>query len=356
MRLPKATALLATAWASIGGSAEGPRQPMLQPAIALPVEGRFPSLAGATAWLNSEPLSPKSLKGKVVLVEFGTYTCINWIRTVPYVREWARKYKEHGLVVITVHTPEFSFEGDLKNVRTNLQSQDVTMPVAVDSNGDIWNAFGNRYWPAMYFIDAQGRIRHRTHGEGGYQKSEQVLRQLIVEAGYTVPELGDVAIVGRGAEASADWSNLGSPETYVGYGRATRLASPERPRLERSRTYTTPQGLDVNEWALAGDWTLTRESAISGRSNARIAYQFRSRDLHLVMGRAPTGAPIHFRVLIDGRPPLHAHGEDVDAQGYGVVDQPRMYQLIRQSMPIKPTRFEIEFLDAGAEVYAFTFG
>ncbi len=323
---------------------------------SLPIEGRMPSLDGATTWLNSQPLSPADLRGKVVLVDFWTYTCINWLRTAPYVRAWAKKYQDQGLVVIGVHTPEFSFEKDLENVRRAAKELEVGFPIAVDSDYAVWEAFSNRYWPALYFVDAQGRIRHHHFGEGEYEQAERVIQQLLAEAGRTGVARELVAVEGRGAEVAADWNNLRTPETYVGYARADSFASPQVEVLDQSRVYTVPARLRLNQWALSGDWTKKKELAMSNRAGARIALRFHARDVHLVMSPGKRGTPIRFRVLIDGKPPGASHGVDVDAEGNGVVDDPRMYQLIRQDGSIDDRQFEIEFLDAGAEVYAFTFG
>jgi thiol-disulfide isomerase/thioredoxin len=325
-------------------------------ATRLPVEGRFPSLDGANAWLNSEPLNVAGLRGKVVLVDFWTYTCINWLRTLPYVRAWARKYKDHGLVVIGVHTPEFDFEKGLDNVRRHAREQNVDYPIAVDSNYAIWRAFDNHYWPALYFIDEQGRVRHHVFGEGEYEQSERIIQQLLTEAGYGPFDRELVTVEAHGAEVDADWENLKSPETYVGYGRAERFASPGRELFDGARVYAAPARLALNAWALSGDWTMEREFSASNKAHAKIKYRFHARDLHLVMGPASRAAPVRFRVLIDGEPPRASHGADVDAQGYGTLAEPRMYQLIRQPGPIADRELEIEFLDAGAEVFSFTFG
>jgi thiol-disulfide isomerase/thioredoxin len=332
---------------------------MTIPAVAeqLPVEGRMPSLARATAWLNSEPLSPEKLRGKVVLVDFWTYTCINWIRTAPYVRAWAEKYEKHGLVVIGVHTPEFSFERDIGNVRQFAKVMKIDHAIAVDSDYAIWNAFNNRYWPALYFVDAQGRIRHHQFGEGNYEQSEAIIQQLLTEAGHTDFDRKRVSVDARGAEAQADWSGLGSPETYVGYARSDdNFASPGGGQFDRPQVYAAPTRLQLNDWALAGRWTLTKEYAALNGANGRLSYRFHARDLHLVMAPAKRDTPVRFRVLIDGQPPGASHGVDVDAQGNGKLVEPRMYQLIRQPGPIEDRLFEIEFLDPGAEVFAFTFG
>ena len=324
--------------------------------MRLPVEGKFPSLRGATSWLNSEPLDASGLKGKVVLVDFWTYTCINWRRTMPYLRAWAAKYRDQGLVVVGVHTPEFGFEKDVDNIRRNAKKQHVDYPIAIDTDYRIWNAFDNHYWPALYIIDAQGHIRHHVFGEGEYKQTEAVIQQLLAEAGHAAVDPHTVTVDARGAEAEADWHSLGSPETYVGYARTERFASPGRAPHERSHVYTAPAHLGPNEWALAGDWTVNGESTVSNKAKARVSYRFHARDLHLVMGPAQRDKPVQFRVLIDGQPPGAAHGVDVDEQGHGTLDGPRMYQLIRQPAPIMDRVFEIDFLDAGAEVFSFTFG
>ena len=339
-----------------GIAAEGKKMAQAISTVALPTEGKFPSLARATTWLNSEPLSSEGLQGKVVLVDFWTYTCINWRRTVPYVRAWAQKYKDQGLVVIGVHTPEFAFEKDLDNVRRQAKEQNIDYPIAVDSDFGIWRAFDNQYWPALYFIDAQGRVRHHVFGEGEYEQSERIIQQLLAEAGRGVTDRGLVTVEAHGAEVDADWKNLRSPETYVGYERAERFASPGREVPDRPRVYAVPARLGVNDWALSGQWTMKKAFTVSNKSNAKLTYRFHARDLHLVMGPATRGTSVRFRVLIDGQPPGASHGVDIDAQGRGTLDQPRMYQLIRQPVPIADREFEIEFLDAGAEVFAFTFG
>jgi thiol-disulfide isomerase/thioredoxin len=353
------TAVILCAISARNGNAAEDRsmaQPISTAASTLPSEGRFPSLARAVAWLNSEPLSSDGLRGRVVLVDFWTYTCINWRRTAPYLRAWAQKYKDQGLVVIGVHTPEFGFEKDLDNVRRHAKEQNVDYPIAVDSDYGIWRAFDNRYWPALYFIDAQGRVRHHVFGEGEYERSEQIIQQLLAEAGHPVPDRGVVTVDARGAEAAADWANLRSPETYVGYGRAERFASSGREVFDRAHVYAAPARLGANNWALAGDWTIKRDLAVANKASAKLTYRFHARDLHLVMGPAMRATPVRFRVLIDGQPPGASHGLDIDEEGYGTLDQPRMYQLIRQPTPISDREFEVEFLDAGAEVFSFTFG
>ncbi len=316
-------------------------------AVQLAVEGEMPSLGGATGWLNSEPLTAAGLRGKVVLIDFWTYTCINWLRTLPYVRAWAEKYKDQGLVVIGVHTPEFAFEKNLDNVRRAAKDMKVDYPIAIDSDYAIWRAFKNQYWPALYFVDAQGRIRHHHFGEGEYEQSERVIQQLLAEAGSDGIGHELVSVDGRGVEAAADWGNLRSPENYVGYERTENFASPGGAALDKRRVYAAPAQLRLNQWALSGDWTMTKQAAVLNKANGRIAYRFHARDLHLVMGPAARGTSVRFRVLIDGQPPGAAHGIDVDEQGNGTVAEQRLYQLIRQPKPIADRQFEIEFLDAG---------
>jgi thiol-disulfide isomerase/thioredoxin len=322
----------------------------------LAIEGEFPSLSGATEWLNSEPLTAAGLRGNVVLINFGTYTCINWLRTLPYVRAWAEKYKDHGLVVISVHTPEFAFEQNIDNVRRAVQGLQIEHPIAIDNDYAIWTAFDNRYWPALYFVDAQGRIRHHHFGEGDYEQSERILQQLLAEAGVGAIDQELVSIEGSGVEAAADWGSVQSSETYVGYDRTENFASPGGVAFDTRRVYAAPALLRLNQWALAGDWTVERQATVLNAANGRIAYRFHARDLHLVMGPAARGMSVRFRVLVDGQPPGAAHGLDVDEQGNGTLSEQRMYQLIRQPQPIADRLFEIEFLDSGVEAYAFTFG
>ncbi len=325
-------------------------------AFDLPSEGTFPSLSGATEWLNSPPLTPAALRGKVVLVDFGTYTCINWSRTLPHVRAWAEKYKNHGLVVIGVHTPEFEFEKNLNNVSRAVKDMRLDFPIAVDNDYAIWRAFKNNAWPALYFIDARGRIRHHHLGEGEYEKSELVIKKLLIEAGATGigPEM--VSVDASGVEAAADWRNLKSPETYVRYQRDRSFASPGGAVLDKGHVYSAPGQLKLNYWALSGDWTVTKNVSLLNQANGRIAYRFHARDVHLVMGPAKPGTAVRFRVLIDGQPPAAAHGLDVDNNGNGTVREQRLYQLIRQPTPITNRLFEIEFLDPGVEAFAFTSG
>ncbi len=326
----------------------------------LPIEGKLPSLGGAIEWLNSPPLSADELLGKIVLIDFWTYTCINWLRTLPYVRAWARKYKEQDLVVIGVHTPEFSFERNVDNVRLAVKSRGIDYPVAIDSDYTIWGAFNNQYWPALYIVDAQGRIRHHQFGEGSYERSETIIQQLMTEAGMVGNGYGLVSVdtsgKAQGDEVAADWDNLKSPETYIGYERTENFASPGGVVLDKPHEYAAPASLSLNEWSLSGDWTVGKESVALNKASGRIAYLFHARDLHLVMGPAATTTSVRFRVLIDGQPPDAAHGIDVDAQGNGTASEQRLYQLIRQPKPIVDRKFEIEFLDPGVAAFDFTFG
>ncbi len=331
-------------------------QKMTPSAVKLPIEGELPSLGSATGWLNSQPLTTPGLRGKVVLVDFWTYTCINWLRTLPYVRAWATKYKDQGLVVIGVHSPEFAFEKNLDNVRRAAKDMRVDYPIAIDSDHALWRAFKNEYWPALYFVDAQGRIRHHYFGEGEYERSEKIIQQLLAAAGSGGSGHGLVSVDARGAEVAADWGNLKTPENYLGYERTENFASPGGAVLDKRRVYTAPARLKLNQWALSGDWTVQKQATVLNQANGRIAYRFHARDLHLVMGPAARGTSVRFRVLIDGQPPGAAHGIDVDDKGNGTVSEQRLYQLIRQPKPIVDRQFEIEFLDSGAEAFAFTFG
>jgi cytochrome c biogenesis protein CcdA/thiol-disulfide isomerase/thioredoxin len=318
-------------------------------------EGDFPSLAGATEWIGSEPLTPQALRGKVVLVDFWTYSCINCLRTLPYVRAWAQKYRAAGLVVVGVHAPEFAFEKRPENVRRAVADLGVGFPVAVDSHHAVWRAFGNQYWPAFYFIDAQGRVRDHQFGEGGYQRAEQLIQQLLAEAGGVVPS-GAVSPQGQGVEAAAAPTPARSQESYLGYERADGFASPGRLERDRTRAYASVASLARDQWALDGPWTAERDRVVSAAAHGRIAYRYQARDLHLVLGPAADGRPVHFQVRIDGRPPLADHGFDTDAQGRGTIDGQRLYQLVRQRAGSGERSFEIEFLEPGAQAYAFTFG
>jgi thiol-disulfide isomerase/thioredoxin len=310
----------------------------------------------ADEWLNSPPLTAEDVRGKVVVVQFWTYSCINWLRTLPYVRAWAGKYKDQGLVVVGVHSPEFEFEKDVDNIRRYSKEMGIGYPVAIDSDFSIWRAFRNQYWPALYFVDAEGRIRHHQFGEGNYEQSERMIQSLLAEAGQSAVSADLVSNVARDVEVAADWANLKTPETYIGYGRAGNFASPGGLRADSRRKYSSPPRLALNNWAMAGNWTVRKQFALLNEANGRIAYRFHARDLHLVMGPAKRGATVRFRVLIDGQPPGNAHGADVDAQGYGTLTGQRLYQLIRQRQPIMDRTFDIQFIDPGAEAFAFTFG
>jgi hypothetical protein len=321
----------------------------------LPVEGHLPAFDGATAWLNGPPLTRADLEDRVVLVSFGTYTCINWIRSLPYVRAWAEKYGGAGLSVVGVQTPEFEFEEDLDKVDRAIKEMEVRYPVAVDNEYAVWQAFDNHYWPALYFVDAEGRIRHHHYGEGEYEASEMVLQMLLREAGGDV-EQGLVGLEPHGVEAPADWASLGSPESYVGYGRALGFASPGGVVPDKRQVYSAPAGLRRNQWALSGKWTIGPVPVLLDEPGGSLAFRFHARDLHLVMGPPAGRPPVRFTVRLDGEPPSLAHGIDVDASGDGIADYQRMYQLIRQPPPIGDRLFEIEFLDAGVETFVFTFG
>jgi hypothetical protein len=340
----------------LGKSTAARAQAASMKATSLPIEGEMPSLTGATAWINTTPLTSADLRGKVVLVEFWTYTCINWLRSHAYVRTWAEKYNEHGLVVIGAHTPEFPFEREVENVRRAVQEMKIHYPIAVDSDYAIWNAFQNNYWPAFYFVDAQGRIRHHQFGEGSYEQSEMIIQRLLVEAGSVGIGHELASVNGEGIEAAADWADLRSPETYLGYDRTENFSSAGGAVLGKRHSYVAPVRLTLNQWALSGDWTMQSGFAAPDAAGGRIAYRFHARDLHLVMGSSDPTKSIRFRVKIDGALPGTDHGLDVDAEGLGSVQEPRLYQLVRQSRPITDRTFEIEFVDAGSRAYAFTFG
>ena len=319
----------------------------------LPVEGPLPSLEGAVLWLNSPPLTREQLKGKVVLVDFWTYSCINCIRSVPYVKAWAERYRDKGLVVIGVHAPEFAFERDPANVRKAVAELGITYPVALDNNLAIWRAFDNRYWPAHYLADAEGRIRYHHFGEGSTDETEAAIRSLLIENGAKGLG-GETSVKASGASAAADFASIRSPETYVGSKRAQSFASPGGFR-EGAADYRLPPALKLNEWGLDGRWRVEPQRAVNVESGALIAFRFQARDLHLVLGSS-TGKPIRFRVLIDGKPPGADHGMDIDAAGNGTVTGQRLYQLVRQQAGSRERLFTIEFLDPGVEAYAFTFG
>jgi thiol-disulfide isomerase/thioredoxin len=354
--LGTAAMTVAAAQFSWFGSANALLGQMAPAALQLPIEGELPSFGSATEWLNSQPLTAPGLRGKVVLIDFWTYTCINWLRTLPYVRAWAEKYKDRGLVMIGVHTPEFAFEHNVENVRRAAKEMKVDYPIAIDNDYAIWRAFKNEYWPALYFVDAHGNIRHHQFGEGEYDQSERIVQQLLVEAGIAGIGHELVSVDARGAEAAADWGSLQSPENYVGYERTENFASPGGAVSDKRRVYAAPARLRLNQWALSGDWTVGKQATVLNKASGRIVYRFHARDLHLVMGPAARGTSVRFRVLIDAQPPGAAHGIDVDDQGKGTVTEQRLYQLIRQPKPIADRQFEIEFLDSGVEAFAFTFG
>ena len=312
-------------------------------------ETHLPGFAGATGWLNSEPFGPAGLRGRVVLVNFWTLTCINWLRQEPYVRAWSQAYRDDGLVVIGVHTPEFSFEHELDRVRQATRERGIDYPVALDNGSEIWGAFDNHYWPALYFVDAEGIVRDQHFGEGRYEQSERVIQELLgVER-----EL--VSVEALGVEAEADWENLRTPETYLGYGRGERFASPDGAAPNEARAYGLPERLRSNHWALAGEWTIGREKVTLEKAGGSIAYRFDARDAHLVLSPGAR-EPIPFRVLLDGKAPGPTHGVDVDEHGDGLLRDGRLYQLVRQHDGIRERTLEITFLEPGAKAYAFTFG
>jgi thiol-disulfide isomerase/thioredoxin len=322
----------------------------------LPVEGHLPSFDGATGWLSTEPLTPQCLRGRVVLIDFWTYTCINWLRTAPYLRAWHAKYRDRGLTVIGVHTPEFGFEHDIDNVVARSSGFRVEYPIALDNDYGVWQAFANHFWPAVYIADAEGRIRYHHFGEGEYTMTEMVVQQLLLEAGADGVDPSLVSVDPQGFEVPADWRTLRTPETYLAYGRSPGFASPELARFNELRAYPEPSRLALNEWALSGTWTLAAHAAVLDEPGGRIAFQFQARDVNLVMGPASRGTSVPFRVHLDGKAPGGAHGSDVDDQGNGTLDDQRLYQLIRQTGSVSERLVEIEFLDAGAEAYCFTFG
>ena len=316
----------------------------------------LPDLSGATAWINSSPLTPESLRGKVVLVDFWTYSCINCLRTLPYIKAWNEQYKNSGLVIIGVHTPEFPFEKDEANVRKAVKDLGITYPVAMDNDYRIWRAFNNEYWPADYFIDATGRIRFHHFGEGAYDESEQWIRTLLAEANHAPPPQSASKIAASGMEAAPDSNDVQSPETYLGYARAQNFASLEGINQDDPQSYRTPAKLKLNQWAFAGKWQDADQFATSIDPGASISFRFHARDLHLVLGPGPDGKPVRFRVTLDGQAPGADHGVDTDADGYGVVTEDRLYQLVRQHSSIHDRTFRIEFLVPGVRAYSFTFG
>jgi cytochrome c biogenesis protein CcdA/thiol-disulfide isomerase/thioredoxin len=321
----------------------------------LPVEDITPSLAGAQQWLNSDTLTIEGLKGKVVLIDFWTYSCINCLRAIPYVRAWAEKYRDHGLVVIGVHAPEFAFERNVDNVKKAIATLGIRYPVAIDNDYKIWRAFDNEYWPAHYFIDASGRVRHHHFGEGDYAESERVIQKLLVDAGSKDVPTDIASVDASGAEAASDSADVKSPETYIGYDRSDRFVSPGGVVQDTSHSYAAgaPQ---LNEWSLTGRWTIGNERAQLDEMDGSIIYRFHARDLHLVLGPSSEGKKIRFRITIDGKPPGEAHGMDADGDGNGVVTTQRLYQLVRTPGAVTDHTFEIRFLDPGVQAYAFTFG
>ena len=321
----------------------------------LPVQGSAAPLDGAVQWLNSSPLTAEGLRGKVVLVDFWTYSCINCIRTTPYLRAWAEKYRDQGLVVVGVHTPEFAFEKRGENVRRAVSDFGITYPVAVDSDFRIWRAWRNNAWPAFYLVDAKGRVRYSHFGEGRYDRTEAAIQDLLREAGSDMPAAPPVAPAADGIEAAPDLANIRSGETYVGYRQASNFASRESLRPDAARDYSVG-ALGVNEWGLSGNWTVGGEQAVLNAPGGGIGHRFSARDLHLVLGTGGAGRPVRFRVTIDGQAPGADHGADTDTEGYGTVDATRLYQLVRQSGAVRARRFEIRFFDPGVEAYAFTFG
>ena len=327
-----------------------------QTSVKLDNEGAFPSLDGAVSWVNSPPLTVDRLRGKVVLIDFWTYSCINCLRAIPYVQAWAGKYKDSGLVVIGVHTPEFAFEKDVANVRKAVLDLKLTYPVAVDSNYAIWKAFQNQYWPAHYFIDARGTVRFHHFGEGQYEESESVIRALLKEKNANLPPTAFVDVKATGAQAAPNLRDVKSPETYVGFERQENYVSPEAIRKNQAATYSAPVRPSVNQWGLSGQWIVRGENAALASSPGKIVFRFHARDLHLVLGPGSSRTPVRFRVRVDGAPPLDDRGADVDAEGAGTVSGYRLYQLIRQKGAVEDRTFEIEFLDPGVQVFAFTFG
>jgi len=325
-------------------------------AVKLDKEGSFPGFDGAVKWINSPPLTRAQLKGKVIVVDFWTYSCINCLRSIPYVEAWAEKYKNDGLVVVGVHTPEFAFEKDPTNVAKAVADLKITYPVAIDSDYAIWKAFNNEYWPAHYFIDATGQIRYHHFGEGKYGESEEVIQQLLREKNSALQASGFVQVNASGAQAAPDSSDVASPETYVGYNRAQNYASPQTIRQDKPQAYTAPARLTVNQWGFVGSWNVSGEHAQLVAAPGKVIFRFHARDLHFVLGPGKNGQPIRFRIRIDGTPPGEDHGGDTDAKGEGVVKEYRLYQLVRQKGKVEDRTFEIEFLDPGVQAFAFTFG
>jgi len=330
-------------------------QPTGQAEAALPVEEFSPSLDGAQEWLNSPPLSVEALKGKVVLVDFWTYSCINCLRSIPYIRAWAEKYRDHGLVVIGVHAPEFAFERNVDNVKNAISTLKIGYPIAIDNEYKIWRSFDNEYWPAHYFIDGNGKVRHHHFGEGEYAESERIIQKMLTDAGTKDVPDGIVAVNASGAEAAADKADVNSPETYIGYDRSEHFVSPGDVVQDESHVYAAGEP-QLNEWSLTGKWTIGEERAQLDEKDGSIVYRFHARDLHLVLGPSTPGNNVRYRITIDGKPPGDAHGMDTDADGNGVVTTQRLYQLVRSPGAVADHTFEIRFLDPGVQAYAFTFG
>lgn len=326
--------------------------------VVLPLtdEGTMPPFPGSIQWINSPPLAAYDLRGKVVVVNFCTHTCIHWLRSLPYIRAWHKKYCAEGLVVIGVHTPEFTFENTSKNVQHAINDLQIIYPVAIDSTYAIWSAFNNHYWPALYFIDAKGHIRHHQYGEGEYDLSELVIQRLLVEGGSDIRQGGLVTVQPEGIEAAADWKRLKSPKTYLGYERTADFASPGGMQYGVSGIYEDPYVLPLNHWSLAGDWTIGKQSVKSNYDKGRISFNFHARDLNLIMGPTKRGVEIEYRVQLDSKPPGKAHGADSDEQGKGIATDLRAYQLIRQIKSTTDRQFYIEFQNPGIEVAAFMFG
>jgi thiol-disulfide isomerase/thioredoxin len=344
-----ATALGAARLGVIGSAV----QQMACAALTERNEGALPSLSGATQWLNSPPLTPAGLRGKVVLVDFWTYTCVNWLRTLPYVRAWDAKYRDQGLIVIGAHTPEFPFEKDIDNVRWAAKEMDMNYPIAVDSDYGVWRAFDNNYWPAVYVADVNGRIRYHHFGEGAYDETEKVIQRLLSESGRkTDNQL--VRVSPRGLEVAADYGTLRSPESYLGYEKAEAFASDAL--QDAPHVYSVPAKLSLNQWALAGDWTVKGGAAVLNKPDGQIVYRFHARDVNLIMGVPPGAQPVRFTVKVDGKPPGGAHGTDIDEQGNGTAARQRTYQLVREQERIADRDFEIRFAEPGVEAFCFTFG
>jgi thiol-disulfide isomerase/thioredoxin len=352
MRKLQALALVAACCSLIGGRRGAEAQEPPSTVGSSPLYG----LSGATGWVNSKPLTAKELKGRVVLVDFWTYSCINCLRSLPYIEAWAQKYKNSGLVVIGVHTPEFDFEKELPNVQKAVQKFGITYPIALDSNHAIWDAFHNEYWPAHYFIDAEGKVRFEHFGEGDYDQSEHWIQELLQERAAKPMPATTVSVHAQGVEAAADMNDVRSPETYIGYTRAEHFASPGGIRQDAEKTYTAPAQPRLNEWGLAGNWVDHTQSAVLKSAGGKIVFHFHARDLHLVLGPTADGKPVRFRVTIDGHAPGENHGVDIDAQGNGVVTDHRLYQLLRQEGAVADHIFTIEFEDPGVQAFSFTFG